>query len=62
MKAEMVADIRSYDPGQPTSPTTWAWDSTQQQVIGYTPLTDRVELQYILYIHVEKVHPILRTQ
>jgi hypothetical protein len=38
MKAEMVADIRSYDPGQPTSPTTWAWDSTQQQVIGYTPL------------------------
>jgi hypothetical protein len=32
MKAEMVADIRNYDPGQPTSPTTWAWDSTQEQV------------------------------
>ena len=32
MKAEMVADIRNYDPGNPSSPTTWAWDSTQEQV------------------------------
>ena len=32
MKAEMVSDIRNYDPDQPRSPTTWAWDSTQQQV------------------------------
>ena len=29
IQAEMIADIRSYDPGAPESPVTRAWDLTQ---------------------------------
>jgi len=32
MKAEMITDARHYDPEEPSSPITWAWDATQTQL------------------------------
>lgn len=57
MKAEMVSDIRNYDPGQPTSPTTWAWDSTQEQLECCGMMTQQVNQSYEVWRYSRALNP-----
>ena len=42
IQAEMIADIRSYDPATPESPVTRAWDLTQERLQCCGLMTEKV--------------------
>lgn len=42
IQAEMIADIRSYDPASPEAPVTRAWDVTQERLQCCGLMTEKV--------------------
>ena len=47
IKAEMIADIRNYDPGEPEKSVTKAWDETQSQLECCGLMTEQVSSEEI---------------
>ena len=58
IQAEMIADIRNYDPGDPANSVTAAWDQTQARLGCCGLVTEQVQIlstistHYLQYLHV----------
>ena len=58
IQAEMIADIRNYDPGDPANSVTAAWDQTQARLGCCGLVTEQVQIlstistQYLQYLHI----------
>ena len=46
IQAEMIADIRNYDPGEPENSVTRAWDETQSKLECCGLMTEQVSSRY----------------
>ena len=44
IQAEMIADIRNYDPGDPANSVTAAWDQTQARLGCCGLVTEQVQI------------------
>ena len=58
IQAEMIADIRNYDPGDPANSVTAAWDQTQARLGCCGLVTEQVQIlstvstQYLQYLNI----------
>lgn len=57
MKAEMIADIRNYDPSNPKDPVTWAWDQTQIQLSCCGLMTEQVSQPWQMWRYNQQLNP-----
>lgn len=57
MKAEMIADIRQYDPLNPEHPVTRAWDQTQTQLSCCGLMTEQVTLPWQMWRYNRRLNP-----
>jgi tetraspanin-11 len=57
MKAEMIADIRSYQPGDKENSVTRAWDLTQSQLKCCGFLTEQVEQPWQMWRYNSALNP-----
>merc|ERR1719228_1496415 len=57
IKAEMIADIRNYDPDNPDNPVTKAWDETQQQLSCCGLMTEQVSLSWEMWRYNRELNP-----
>eukprot|EP00092_Neocalanus_flemingeri_P030403 GFUD01033003.1.p1 GENE.GFUD01033003.1~~GFUD01033003.1.p1 ORF type:complete len:248 (+),score=55.71 GFUD01033003.1:252-995(+) len=57
IKAEMIADIRSYDPDNPKNTVTKAWDETQQQLSCCGLMTEQVSLAWEMWRYNKVLNP-----
>ena len=60
IKAEMIADIRNYDPGEPDNSVTRAWDETQSQLECCGLMTEQVSSEEIDISHNPSYHRSMR--
>lgn len=56
MKAEMLQDVREYDPSKPNSRVTEAWDLTQSQLKCCGIYTEQVNKPYEIWRYNEKLN------
>ena len=49
IQAEMIADIRNYDPGDPANSVTAAWDQTQARLGCCGLVTEQVQILSTIY-------------
>ena len=54
MKAEMLGDVRRYDPSSPSHPVTWAWDATQSKVAP-PPISQSQQIFVLIYSSIDKL-------
>lgn len=57
MMAEMISDVRYYDPATPDSPVTWAWDATQSQLECCGMMTAQVNVSWEIWRYSPALHP-----
>jgi len=57
MKAEMISDVRHYDPNNPDGAITWAWDTTQQQLECCGMMTAQVNQSWQIWRYSPLLHP-----
>lgn len=57
MKAEMIFDVRNYDPASPNSPVTWAWDATQSQLECCGLMTPQVDQPWEIWRFARPLNP-----
>ena len=57
MKAEMIADIRNYDPDNPENTVTKAWDETQKQLSCCGLMTEQVSLAWEMWKYNRVLNP-----
>ena len=51
IQAEMIADIRNYDPGDPANSVTAAWDQTQARLGCCGLVTEQVQILSTISTH-----------
>lgn len=57
MKAEMIADIRNYDPDNQENPVTQAWDQTQRELSCCGFMTEQVTMSWQMWRQNRKLNP-----
>lgn len=57
IKAEMIADIRNYDPGEPEKSVTKAWDETQSQLECCGLMTEQVSEAWQMWRYNKLLNP-----
>jgi len=57
MKAEMISDVRHYDPNNPSNAITWAWDTTQRQLECCGMMTAQVNVSWEIWRYSPELHP-----
>merc|ERR1719209_1673954 len=57
IQAEMIADIRNYDPDDPENKVTKAWDETQKQLSCCGLMTERVSLAWEMWRYNRELNP-----
>jgi len=57
MKAEMLGDVRRYDPSSPSHPVTWAWDATQSKLSCCGLVTAQVNSSWEIWKYSSSLHP-----
>merc|ERR1719471_715132 len=57
IKAEMIADIRNYDPGEPDNSVTRAWDETQSQLECCGLMTEQVNEAWQMWRYNKLLNP-----
>jgi len=57
MKAEMIADIRKYDPTDPSHPVTAAWDLTQRSLSCCGLMTEQVSQPWQMWRYNRELNP-----
>jgi len=57
MIAEMIADIRNYDPDNPEDPVTKAWDQTQRELSCCGLMTEQVTMSWQMWRYNRKLNP-----
>eukprot|EP00088_Acartia_fossae_P003538 TRINITY_DN11489_c0_g1_i1.p1 TRINITY_DN11489_c0_g1~~TRINITY_DN11489_c0_g1_i1.p1 ORF type:complete len:253 (-),score=35.16 TRINITY_DN11489_c0_g1_i1:594-1352(-) len=57
MKAEMISDVRLYDPDEPSSPITWAWHTTQSKLECCGMVTPQVNTSWEIWRYNPILHP-----
>ena len=57
IQAEMIADIRNYDPDDPENTVTKAWDETQQQLSCCGLMTEQVSLSWEMWRYNKVLNP-----
>jgi len=57
LEAEMIFDVRHYDPDQPTSPVTWAWQTTQSKLECCGLMTSQVNQSWEIWRYNPILHP-----
>ena len=57
MKAEMLGDVRRYDPPPPSPPVPWAWDATQSKVATSPPppISQSQQIFVLIYSSIDKL-------
>ena len=55
--AEMIEDIRKYDPSDPSNPVTTAWDKTQQSLSCCGIMTEQVNLPWEMWRYNKALNP-----
>ena len=60
IKAEMIAHLRNYDPGEPDNSVTRAWDETQSQLECCGLMTEQVSSEEIDISHNPSYHRSMR--
>ena len=57
IQAEMIADIRNYNPDDPENTVTKAWDETQQQLSCCGLMTEQVSLSWEMWRYNKVLNP-----
>merc|ERR1719427_359740 len=57
IQAEMIADIRNYDPDDPENKVTKAWDETQEQLSCCGLMTEQVSLSWEMWRYNRELNP-----
>jgi len=57
LEAEMIFDVRHYDPDQPASPVTWAWQTTQSKLECCGLMTSQVNQSWEIWRYNPILHP-----
>jgi len=57
IQAEMIADIRNYNPDDPENMVTKAWDETQQQLSCCGLMTEQVSLSWEMWRYNKALNP-----
>merc|ERR1719308_747430 len=57
IQAEMIADIRNYDPDDPENKVTKAWDETQEQLSCCGLMTEQVSLSWEMWRYNKVLNP-----
>merc|ERR1719232_247196 len=57
IQAEMIADIRNYDPADPENKVTKAWDETQEQLSCCGLMTEQVSLSWEMWRYNKVLNP-----
>merc|ERR1719500_406880 len=57
IQAEMIADIRNYDPDDPENKVTKAWDETQKQLSCCGLMTEQVSLSWEMWRYNKVLNP-----
>merc|ERR1719350_296176 len=57
IQAEMIADIRNYNPDDPANTVTKAWDETQQQLSCCGLMTEQVTLSWEMWRYNKVLNP-----
>ena len=57
IQAEMIADIRNYNPADPEDTVTKAWDETQQQLSCCGLMTEQVSLSWEMWRYNKVLNP-----
>eukprot|EP00090_Calanus_glacialis_P009851 TRINITY_DN18247_c0_g1_i1.p1 TRINITY_DN18247_c0_g1~~TRINITY_DN18247_c0_g1_i1.p1 ORF type:complete len:246 (-),score=36.22 TRINITY_DN18247_c0_g1_i1:843-1580(-) len=57
IQAEMIADIRNYNPDDPENTVTKAWDETQQQLSCCGLMTEQVSLSWEMWRYNKALNP-----
>ena len=57
IQAEMIADIRSYNPDDPEAKVTKAWDATQEQLSCCGLMTEQVSLSWEMWRYNKVLNP-----
>ena len=57
IQAEMIADIRSYDPATPEAPVTRAWDLTQERLQCCGLMTEKVTQSWQMWRFNRNLNP-----
>merc|ERR1712106_1079764 len=57
IQAEMIADIRSYNPDDPEAKVTKAWDATQEQLSCCGLMTEQVSLSWEMWRYNKILNP-----
>jgi len=57
IKAEMIADIRKYNPKDPSNPITRAWDETQRELSCCGLMTEQVTLPWEMWRYNKVLNP-----
>jgi len=57
MKAEMISDVRHYDPYDNSSAITWAWDTTQRKLECCGMMTPQVNVSWEIWRYSPQLHP-----
>merc|ERR1719317_1735524 len=57
IQAEMIADIRNYDPYDPENKVTKAWDETQEQLSCCGLMTEQVSLSWEMWRYNKVLNP-----
>jgi len=57
IQAEMIADVRNYDPDNPENTVTKAWDETQKQLSCCGIMTEQVSLAWEMWRYNKELNP-----
>jgi len=57
IQAEMISDVRNYDPDNPENTVTKAWDETQKQLSCCGLMTEQVSLAWEMWRYNKKLNP-----
>merc|ERR1719195_382277 len=57
IQAEMIADIRNYDPDDPENKVTKAWDETQKQLSCCGLMTEQVDRSWEMWRYNKVLNP-----